>query len=206
MTSKVLPASIALCALLIAAHAAAENWVEVRNENGILVEKLDDPSRVLPILRAKTTVAGKPEAVLAWVRDSSSYPRWMADCEEARQIKSDGEVSYAYNRVGAPWPVSDRDSVVRAVYEDRGDGSHRVDFENTADVSVPVPEDVVRMTKIVGHWDLRPDGSGGTALEYQIDSDPGGSLPGWLVARVANENPFTTVGNLKALVESGATK
>jgi hypothetical protein len=187
-------------------HALAEGaWTEVRNEAGILVKKQADESRVLPILLATTKIKGTPDQILAWIRDTTTHTRWMANCEEARMLKQTDEVSYAYNRVGAPWPVSDRDSVVRSTLTSE-DGGHRVDFQNSTEVDVPVNSDYVRMSKVIGYWDLRPNEAGGTDVEYLVDSDPGGSLPGWLVAQVASDVPFTTLSNLKRLVETNAKR
>ena len=191
-----------LLSLLAAASADAQDWVEVRHENGILVQKQEDPSRVLPVLRATAEIAGPPEQVLAWIRDVTTHTRWMADCVEARSLKQTEDFTYAYNRVGAPWPVSDRDSVVKSKLTEK-DGGYRIEFQNTDELGTPETDGVVRMTKVAGYWDLRPNGSGGTAVEYQVDSDPAGSLPGWLVAQVSSENPYNSVLNLKKLVEGG---
>lgn len=194
-------------AVALALPALAQEWTEVRNENGVLVQKRADENRVLPVLLATTEIQGSPDAVLAWIRDVPTYTRWQHNCEEARYIeRSDADgVGYAYNRVGAPWPVSDRDSVVKSQLTS-ADGGHRVVFESTTERSVPEVSGVVRMPHIVGHWNLTPNGSGGTSVEYQVDSDPGGSLPGWLVAQVASDMPYFTLANLKKLVESGATR
>ncbi len=198
--------SLAALSLFIASSAlAAEVWTEVRNENGIRVEKQADESRVLPILRAKTTIRATPDAILAWIRDASTHTRWMANCEEAALIKEEDGIHYMYNRVGAPWPVSDRDSVVRSTLVSE-DGGHRVRFQNTNALGTPAKSGVVRMDHIDGEWDLRPNPAGGTDVTYRIDSDPGGSLPGWLVAQVANDVPFQTLTNLRQLTESGAER
>ena len=199
----VVPALLFLTGMALPARA--QEWTEVRSENGILVLKQADESRVLPVLRGTTEIQGTPDQVLAWIRDVSTHTRWQARCVEARLLEERDDQVFAYNRVGAPWPVSDRDSVLksRLVSED---GGHRIEFESTDEKNVPKQSSVVRMAYLIGHWDLRPNGSGGTSVEYQIDSDPAGSLPGWLVAQVASDVPYLTLLNLKALVESGAER
>ena len=201
-------ARVALCLVAIswvASPAAAEVWTEVRNEDGIRVEKQVDDSRVLPILRAKTTIQATPDDILAWIRDATTHTRWMANCEEAALLKEEDGINYMYNRVGAPWPVSDRDSIVRSTLVSE-DGGHLVRFQNTDALGVAEKSGIVRMKHIDGGWDLRPNAAGGTDVVYRIDSDPGGSLPGWLVAQVANDVPFQTLANLRRLSESGAKR
>lgn len=196
-------APVLLALLTLAASPALAQWTEIRNEDGIRVQKQEDTSRVLPVLRATTTIHASPDQVLGWIRDVDTHTRWMANCEEARLLKRESDtVSYAYSRIGAPWPVSDRDSVVRSTLESK-DGGHHVVFVDTDELGTPERSGVVRMARVRGEWDLRPNAAGGTDVTYTIDSDPGGSLPGWLVAQVANDVPFQTLGNLRRLSESG---
>ena len=195
----------ALAALLFSTPALAAEWSAVRSEAGITVEQQETPGRVLPVLRATTDIAAEPDAVLAWITDASTFTRWMHNCEEAQLLKQDGEVSFAYTRVGAPWPVSDRDAVVRSTRSEPG-GGHRVVFQSTDELGLAEKSGIVRMPKIEGSWNLEPNGAGGTRVVYQVDSDPGGSLPGWLVAQVANDMPYQTLLKLRRLVESGAER
>jgi len=191
-------------AATVAAPAAAE-WSEVRNEEGITVEQENAPGRILPVLRATTDIAAEPAAVLAWITDATTFTRWMHNTEEAKHLKEDGEVTFAYTRVGAPWPVSDRDAVVRST-RSTPEGGHRVVFESTDELGLAEKSGVVRMPRIEGSWSLAPNDAGGTRVVYQVDSNPGGSLPGWLVAQVANDMPYHTLFKLRNLVESGASR
>jgi len=109
---------------------------------------------------------------------------------------------YGYNRIGSPWPVSDRDVVLRSRRSDLPDGGIRLEFENTTTPEVPPVDGVVRMRRLVGSYALRPEGTG-THVVYTLDSDPGGSLPGWLVRQASKDLPYYTLRNLRERAEAG---
>jgi hypothetical protein len=194
---------LALAATACLATPASAEWTIVRDEEGIVVEAQEVPERALPILRSTTTIDGTASELLAWIRDVSTYTQWMHDCKEARLLDRDGNAILLYNRIEAPWPVSDRDVVLRSeLVRLPHAGSARVEFRSTDAISYAPDASVVRMPHLIGHYALEPDPNGGTRIEYQVDSDPGGSLPDWLVRRTTLALPFNTLRNLRARVEA----
>jgi hypothetical protein len=185
----------------LAAPAFAERSV-VREEDGITIEEEGAPDRVLPILTGTTTIAAPPKRVAAWIGATHTYVDWMHNCEEARKLRQEGGVRIGYNRIGSPWPVSDRDVVLRSTRSELEGGGILIEFRSTSDENVPVARGVVRMPHLVGSYDLRPI-DGGTRIIYTVDSDPGGSLPAWLVKQTSRRLPYFTLRNLRKRAESG---
>lgn len=188
--------------LLGAAGPAFSERSVVREEDGITVEEEAEPGRMLPILTATTTMAAPPELVEAWIGAIHTYVDWMANCEAAHQIRQEGHVVTSYNRIDSPWPVSDRDVVLRSTRTELEGGGIRVEFRSTSDENVPVARGVVRMPRLVGSYELHPV-EGGTRVVYTLDSDPGGSLPAWLVQHASRQLPYYTLHNLRERAEAG---
>lgn len=186
---------------LLAGPAGAERSV-VREENGITVETEGAAERTLPILIGTTTVAAPPERVLAWIEATHTYVDWMHNCEEAKALGEGDGARIVYNRIGSPWPVSDRDVVLRSTRTRRDDGAIRVEFRDTTDPAAPPGQDAVRMARLVGSYELQPRPEG-TRVVYTVDSDPGGGLPAWLVRRASLELPYRTLANLRERAEAG---
>ncbi len=147
-------------------------------------------------------MAVRPAQVAAWITATHTYTDWMHNCEEARLLREEGDVRVGYNRIGSPWPVSDRDVVLRSTRADFENGGIRIEFRSTTEENVPLPRGVIRMPRLVGSYDLRPV-EGGTRVIYTVDSDPGGSLPTWLVKQAGKDLPYNTLNNLRERVESG---
>lgn len=191
----------ALLSALIAPAAFADREV-VREEDGITVEEDAVPGRTIPILTGTTTMNAPAEQIAAWIGATHTYVDWMHNCEEARQVKGPGGTILGYNRIASPWPVSDRDVVLRSTRSDGDDGTIRIEFLSTSEVDVPVPRGAVRMPHLAGSYDLKPV-EGGTQVIYTVDSDPGGSLPTWLVRQAGKDLPYFTLKNLRERAEAG---
>ncbi len=174
----------------------------LREENGITVEQEAEPGRTLPILIGTTTMAAAPEQVSAWIAAPHTYVDWMHNCEQARRVRRDGGAVIGYNRISSPWPVSDRDVVLRSTHTALEGGGIRVEFRSTTDAEVPIVSGVVRMPRLAGSYVLRPI-EGGTHVVYTVDSDPGGRLPAWLVKRASERLPYNTLKNLRDRAEAG---
>lgn len=192
---------VAFAASVVAGPVAADRQV-VRVESGITVEEEAAPGRTLPILTGTTTMTAPAAQIAAWIGATHTYVEWMHNCEEARVVTDSNGGVYGYNRIGSPWPVSDRDVVLRSKRSDLPNGRIRIEFKSTDDVDVPVPSGAVRMEHLMGSYDLEPV-EGGTRVIYTVDSDPGGSLPTWLVRQAAKDLPYFTLRNLRERAEAG---
>jgi hypothetical protein len=197
---------VATLIALLAPPAFAGEWSTIRDENGVTVQEESAPGRVLPVLLGVTTIGASPQNVLSWIHDVSTHTGWMHNCEEARLLRDEGAVVYTYNRLDSPWPVSDRDVILRVETIASADDAVRVEFRSTDEVELPAVSSVVRMPRVEGYYDLRPLDSGGTRVEYRLDSDPGGSLPGWLVKRTSRNLPYFTLINLRSRVEAEGSR
>jgi hypothetical protein len=185
-----------LCALAAVA-AAQDGWSLLRDDDGVRVFERDAPGRSLPELRGETAIDAPLAAVLAVVADVPGQTRWMHDCVESRVVKSESaSTRLVYNRTGAPWPVSDRDVVLETVIDPVEPEKARVRFHSVASEAAPPLDGVVRMPRLVGEFALEALAPARTRVIYQLDIDPGGSLPTWLARSTARDLPFQTLRGL----------
>jgi len=197
-----------MVAALVSASAARadEDWQPLLTQDGVSVEERSAPGRTLPELRATVEIDAGIFEVLAVISDIPRQTEWMADCEESRLIREEpGDVSLIYNRTGAPWPVSDRDTVLRT-QTTLVEPSQRVavHFANVSDAAVPPIDGIVRMPRLVGGYDLVSLAPTRTRVTYQLDIDPGGSLPTFAVTRTIRDTSLHTLLGLRTQV--GATR
>jgi hypothetical protein len=196
--------ALGLAALLLCARAARADgdWQPLLTQDGVSVEERNAPGRTLPELRATVEIDAGIFEVLAVISDVPHQKEWMHDCEESRLIREEpGDVSLVYNRTGAPWPVSDRDVVLRTETKLVEPGQHvLVSFANVEDPSTPPIGGIVRMPRLIGSYDLVAIGPARTRVSYQIDIDPGGSLPAFAVTRTTRDTPLHTLLGLRAQI------
>ena len=197
------PWLLALLTFISSSRAlAAGAWEEIARERGIVVSEREVPGRGLPIFRGVGEVRASVFEILAVLNDTNSNTEWMHRCGAAKHLGNTGPfTSLIYNRTTSPWPVSDRDVVLRTqLYLVEPGRQLRIELSSVKGKGPPVRDGVVRMPRLKGHYILTRTGPGSTRVEYQIDADPGGLLPDWVVRLASRDLPLVTLQNLRRQV------
>lgn len=179
---------IAIVALVLGMSvtaAAGEAWEQVSTKGGVVVERRPVPGTGWKEHRAVAHSDLPPERVFAAAhaskRDDPKSQRYVKTYRVLRETDHDRLV---YEQVRAPL-VSDRDYTVHIAWHgDAGKRVYEVTFEVRNSEGPPPAEGVVRMETLRGRWHIEAGPAGGSRIEYQVLSDPAGSLPSW-VARGA---------------------
>ncbi len=201
---KLLPASIGLFLLLSLMSFSTlfhGGWDLKKDKNGIKVYTRSVEGYKLKefkgVVRIKTTMA-QAKSVLMRI---SSYTTWQHNVSTAKIVgDKTSDQFYAYVVTNAPWPVSDREVVVKNDIEKGTDGS--VTFHMNA-VTGKGPQNTgnVTMTYMKGFWKLTPMGDGTVEVIQQVHADPAGNIPDWLSNSAVVDTPYKTLYNLKQKLE-----
>lgn len=190
-----------ITALFVAqpATAAAGGWEVINRDDGIIVSRKEAPERQLPVFRGETTFDASVYEILAILDDFDSHTRWMHSCEEACAITRHSPTRItSYYRTRAPWPVSSRDVVIEnEVTLIPARHEVLVTYRATTSSERPEVDGVVRMPRLRGYFRLRALSKSRTWLRYEVDADPGGSLPKWVAAMASEDIPYNTLVNLR---------
>ena len=181
----------------------AAKWKVVTNEEGVVVSQKAVPGRSLPIFKGVTVIDADIFEILGVLQDVEKNPEWMHACVDAKRLKKFSDTEFlVYNRSGAPWPISDRDVVVRSKANiDRENQVLTITMKSTESSLMPPTGDAVRMPRLNGHYIFSEAGKGKTQIEYQIDADPGGLIPAWLATMASRDIPLRTLVNLRNRVK-----
>lgn len=185
-----------------AAHAESK-WTEVAREDGVVVSIKEREDGGLPAFRGITTLNASIYDILAVLSDPTRNTEWMASCREARLLKKiNAYERIIYNRTAAPWPVDDRDVVLQSkVSVNLEKKVVSINFHSIkSPLQAPV-DGVVRMPRLVGSYTLQMVDDEKTRVTYQIDADPGGLLPNWLISQAQEELPLKTLTGLRSQVK-----
>lgn len=197
---------VVVCAAVLAAGSAAAGepvasppWQIVLERSDLVISTRGRPGADLLEISAVGTIDASPGAVEAVVDDYGAYAEFMPFVSKAEIIRREGPRRLSHQVLSFP-AVSARDYVVWIDDASRGTGVTRVyrTAWRTALDAGPVPApDVVRMPFAEGFWQVQahPDGRR-TVATYACFTDPGGSLPAWIVNlanRAAIEQVFDAV-------------
>ena len=98
--------------------------------------------------------------------------------------------------IDTPFPVQDRDLVIVMVEEEANDDLIRISTRAEPDF-VDKDDDYVRMPSSEGYWILEALDSSKTRVVNTNLSDPGGSIPKWVINMMLTSNPYNTFTNLR---------
>ena len=179
------------------AEAGEVAWRLARERDGIVVHTRPVEGSGIREFRGSALIAAPPDAVHARLRDADRFVDWFPNTSESRLLSRRGEIAYQYSVLDAPWPVSDRDNVLRSESSiEPATGRVRI-------LVVAAPDDYpeqpgrVRVRRARGEWLLEPVGPGQTRVTFTMHLEPGGGVPAWLIDARIVETPFEALANLR---------
>ncbi|CAK1862216.1 hypothetical protein F0248_10325 [Vibrio crassostreae] len=205
MISKILTFIIIATSFSVLASDANE-WKLVRDKKGIEVYNRKIEGNDFKEFRAEADIQANLTSIIALFTDTSVGTQWVENIDEMEEIEHFSEahtVTKTYTK--APWPVSDREAIVENFIEQDPDtliviiNQHgRPNYRPNDD------KHIVRVTHLESRWILTPLDNNTTHISYQVLSDPGGSIPSWLINMVAVSQPYKTLLGLSEMLDSQA--
>lgn len=177
---------------ILPSHAQSE-WKLEKSGKGINVYTREIPETSIKEFRAEVEIKasiGELEEALSQVEN---HAEWMAGVESATVLNTEPEI-LQYN-LHLPFPFSDRYVVVTSKTVS-GEGSCRIIIERLDHPPINAEGDI-EIEYLKGYWLFTKVDEQTTAVVYQFVSDPGGSLPDWLVNSFIVKNPYHTLANLR---------
>jgi len=198
--TKTLVILILICGFLMPAHTQnAGDWIFKNEKSGVKVyyRKTSDVYELKLITSIKSSLSG----LILLLSEVENYPKWGYKVAESKQLSETSETeSVYYSKLDFPWPLDDRDIVMRnRIQQDPATGKI---IATSVAVPAYTPEKVgvVRIQNAKTTWTIVPGTGGWLYVEYYIYSDPGGSLPDWLVNMAIDVGPRETISNIREFI------
>ena len=171
--------------LLLLGSEPDKGWYEAAKDDGITVYARDRDDSGVADMKAIGVIDGPPPEVWKAIRDYANYKTNMPYTEESRVVATEGgdKVIHFYSVVNAPL-VDRRDYCLRIVDESdwRGGKGYLKTTWTASDKGPPEKEDPIRVKISDGYWLLEPRDDGAkTFATYYVHTDPGGSIPKFIV-------------------------
>ncbi|MDO6823971.1 START domain-containing protein [Marinobacter sp. 1_MG-2023] len=197
-----------ICALLVSAMAAAtaraalpaensEAW-KLRKEVGdIRIYTTDQNDSSFQAFKAEALLDAPIESVMAVMVNPASCVEWVLNCTESYGVdKNSFNDRYAYSVNDMPWPVTDRDYVLRI--RTRGnESSGEITMEMSATPGKRAENsNRVRVDRSDTLYRFTPEGRK-TRMIWVQHTDPNGALPGWLVNTLLVDIPLSSMQELQ---------
>lgn len=195
MHSRGLCLAVLLALLVPVVAVAADPWQLVGERDGIRVYMQKIEGSRLKTFRGVAEIEVKDwQAIGAVINDYANAPRWLHYVSALQEIGRRGPLDRdLIIQTDLPWPVADREAVVRGrSWNPAGTHDTVIRFEN-APALLPPNEDYVRFPVFNARFDFHWLGGHRVQVTYEIIADPGGYIPDWIANIVLQDAPYLTL-------------
>lgn len=176
-------------------------WQEIADEEGIKVLQRKVPGTSFVSFKGSGVMDASIYDVYSIIFDIKHKTKLLSNCAKYELLKVKGLGNLViYSRTNAPFVlISDRDSVLetQVTFEPETKRIY-ARFEKGDDRLMPAQDGAVRTLELTGEWVLEALADGKTRVTYEVNADPGGLLPAWLVNLGSRKLPLRTLLNLRA--------
>jgi len=183
----------------------AQDWKLRTDKNDIKVYSRQVPGSRINALKVESDFAASASKLIAVILDINTSTEWLYSTKSCTLLKtvSPSELYY-YSEVSFPWPASNRDFVAHIkVSQNPATKLINVHAENVS-MLVPEKKGIVRVTQSVGNWYITPLDKNHIHVVYELQVDPAGSLPAWLVNMLSTKGPFESFKSLRTQLQKPA--
>ncbi len=167
----------------------AAGWLAVATTGSGRIYHRDVEGSSLPMVMIATAFEAAPARVHAVVTGYDGFAEFIPNVLESRVLLQEGSHQWVFHHLRFPGPVADRVYVFRSTDSRPAQQSgYRVEWQLSErrfpDIDAAAG---IRPRRFSGFWELQPAAHGTvTEARYAVHSDPGGSIPAWLVARMTD--------------------
>ncbi|EHQ25449.1 START domain-containing protein [Mucilaginibacter paludis] len=197
---------IILLLIWVLVHSTAvygqEAWKLAVLKEGIKVYTRPVVNSKFKAIKVECSLPVHPSQLVAAIMDIDNSYQWVYHSKVNRIIKrvSPSELYY-YSEVSVPWPAENRDYISHIMVSQNP--KTKVTTIDAPCIAGMVPEknNVVRITHSIGKWTIWPYVNNGIKVEYELEVDPSGSVPAWLINLFITQGPLETFQKLEAYLQ-----
>ncbi len=175
------------------------NWERIVSSNGIEVFTRDQLESPYKEIKASLELDCSLNTFIGVITDYPNYKNWIYATGASDLVEKVSDLEYTmYQLIKTPWPTDDRDVCMRVkISQDEATG--KVTIINKSEPKLkPVNKGVVRVNRSDIKWEVLPMGKNKLKCNYFLNTEPGGSVPAWLINLFIAEGPYQSLYNLKA--------
>ena len=197
---------VVLLLIVLETHANAAEWTLKSDADGIRVLSRDESDSAVVSFRGEGTVDQPLASLYEILSKPELYHLWMPMYKDSKILEDRSRWHKIVSiHIGMPWPVKDRAFINEGLVVDGPDGSMVLSIRS---ISYPYQDE----SKVLG-WTqrsqflIRPGKTPSeTWVEVELNQDPRGDIPKWMVNWVQASWPRKFFENLRRYSRNPGTK
>jgi len=181
----------------------AGEWRKIKSRKSVDVYSKEIPGSKIVAFRGIGTIDAPIHNVISVIHDTSRIKEWMSDMAETVVLERKSMLEkIEYNRTTAPWPLWDREFVYWVKVDIQNEGKEvRIEMGpgNNNHPKIPKRDKTVRGTLHSSRYILKAIDKNKTEILVEINADPAGSVPKWVVNLFQSVWPSDTISGIRKL-------
>ena len=192
---------------LVMEPAVAGDWTELYTKDEIIVSRMDLEGTRFYAFKGETVYDAPATKVMHVLMDNDHRTDWVDMLYEATVLEKTGPFDYVlYQAFDLPVTFADRDYVYRGQAKRVSDTVVELQLGSVEHPKKPAEETVgVRAELVNTLYRLTDEEGGKTRVEVEVQTDPKGWMPIWLVNLVQKDWPHETLMGLGRELEKSYT-
>ena len=193
-TKSILLTFILIHCFTSVAFAQQSDWQLKKDKDGIKVYTRESEGSDLDEFKGTGFINASVDQLVQTLKAVDQMCEW-SNCETAELILMEDSKQVNYTVTSVPFPMQDRDSYTQLEYQK---------IENGMKVNItalptykPAQEGKTRIPQLKGFWLFEKITENQTKITYQLQADPGGSIPAWMANAGSVDTPFDTIKGLR---------
>jgi hypothetical protein len=186
---------------------AGDSWTPLGTTDGVQVSRKEVSGSDILAFKGTTVTDIPIGQVMAVFLEPKERKHWVDRFAEHETFDIAVDTETYRIRFALPFPISDRDYVLRAVGKrDKEKGVYTVNIKSVNQPSAPANDCCVRAQVYGTYYRFETvDGGKGTRMTVEVHTDPKGLLPVWLVNMIQEDWPSKTLSSLIARAKEKKT-
>jgi len=178
------------------------NWKLEKDKDGIKVYSSDVPKSDFKATKVDCTITGNYSKLVSILTNVSQFDNWIYHSKTSRLLKKYSPYDIIYHsETEMPWPFSNRDIVIH-LRVNTDSLPKFLTINSTSEPDLVPRSGKVRVVEYSASWKVTMPTAQSIHIDYLMQVDPGGSMPGWVANIFVGKGPFETFNNLaKKLIE-----
>jgi len=178
-----------------------DSWEKVKDKKGISIFTRTIQNSDFKVFRAEMHLEESIHAFVAVLRDMEHLHEWAYSIKYTNVLERHGDsVQVYYAEASTPFPFQNRDGIYHNQFRWIADSSKLVMDINLFPDYLEEKDNLVRV-KGNGFWSAVITESELLHITFQMQVDPGGSIPAWLTNIFIDDTPYVTLSNLREIIK-----
>lgn len=201
-SASTLAASLALLLQVGLAHAApaGEGWEQIKDKNGVQVYTRAVEGSDFLAIAASTVMQADSDKVAAALGDGDGCAQWRKMCKSSKVLEASSDTDrLVYMVLDLPWPLSDRDVVMRILTNIDPEAQTAVVSLNSDSAAYPQQKHV--RAECNGQFVIKVLDENSVQVTYEMHADIGGDISPGMVKSRQVDSTYEEMVALRELVE-----